>query len=203
MFYLSLSLSFSPCPPSISSPAWTYTQLQSPWHRFPSVPLLAARSTVYQPVSLLLLLLMLLSTGWRLPLPLTVQLHRVEVCVIGEAGKGTFIERPEPFLGLHRFTCCAPIVNARPGRRLAAFICFSGCCAHSASPFRGPLCSRPAWPSTPPPPPTSGKRASRPYFFLDAEPTHPGLSAGLAAARLRPATRFRFGFDALMKKVAN
>lgn len=28
-----------------------------------------------------------------------------EVCVIGKAGKGTFIERP-PFLVLHRFTCC-------------------------------------------------------------------------------------------------
>lgn len=27
-----------------------------------------------------------------------------EVCVIGKAGKGTFIERP-PFLVLHRFTC--------------------------------------------------------------------------------------------------
>lgn len=43
---LSLSLS-AVLPPSISSPAaWTYTQLQSPCHSFPSVPLLAARSTV-------------------------------------------------------------------------------------------------------------------------------------------------------------
>jgi len=33
-----------------------------------------------------------------------VQRVQREVCVIGRAGKGTFIERP-PFLVLHRFTC--------------------------------------------------------------------------------------------------
>lgn len=98
------------------------TQLQSPCHSFPSVPLLAARSTVpHQPVPPFTLSLALFAQG--------------EVCVIGEAGERQFHRKAggggggaatgaAAVSGAASFYVLRPIVNTvRPG--VAAFIRFS------------------------------------------------------------------------------
>lgn len=74
------------------------------------------------------------------------------MCVIGEAGKGTFIERL-PVSGAASFYVLRPIVNVRPAATAAVSLPLSVSLAAALIPH--PLFPRsslfePAWPSTPP-----------------------------------------------------
>ena len=87
------------------------------------------------------------------------------MCVIGVAGKGTFIERL-PVSGAASFYVLRPIVNARPA---TAAVSLPLSVSLAAALIPHPLFPRsslfvPAWPSTPPP--TSGKRGCSRLSFL-------------------------------------
>lgn len=116
--------------------------------------------------------------------------------LLAKQGERHFHRKARCFWGWHRFTCC--VQSWIPDPAVGAFICFSGWRAHSAHPFRGPLCSS-GWPSTA----VANVRQELvfSYFFRRCAALH---ASRLTSLR-RPSPRLppHSVFDALMKKVAN